>query len=163
MKRLWQALLLSAILLPASAGAMVPEGTAHIAHSLSDIEEERTDSFSSFAEGYGGVSESVLCFNDGYGRLTEFRMTCENDYMTLLISQNGREVYHTRARVRSRRFSAVRREEMGRIYFQITLGEHTYVASVDREDHWYMEEMPQREMDEPVPLSGLAYAARRGE
>ncbi len=152
MRKIAGALLLSVVFLPLSAGAMVPEGTAHIAHSISDIEEHSEFSFSSITEGMGNVEESTLYFNDGFGRLTEFRMTCEDGRMALLISQNGREVYRTALAVKSHRFSVVKREEMGEIYFLITLGEHAYRGAFDREDRWHMEEYPQKAKDTPMPL-----------
>ncbi len=150
MQKMVSALLLSALLLPAAASAMVPEGTAHIARSISDVEEHSEFSFSSITEGGMDREESSLYFNDGFGRLMEFHMTAKDDHMTLQISQNGREIYCNGFSVKSRRFSVVRREEMGEIYFLITLGERTYRGSIDREDHWKMEEGPSK--DEVIPL-----------
>ncbi len=152
MRKTWGILLLAALSLPIGAGAMVPEGTAHIAHTLSDVTEESEYSFSSMTEGEGS-GESTLFFNDGLGRLTEFHMTSGEGEMELTISQNGREIYRTHAAMKSRRFSVMRRESMGEIYFLITLGDKAYRGYQDRDDRWHMEEMPPKEKGKAVPLT----------
>lgn len=86
-------------------------------------------------------SESTLYFNDGFGRLTEFHMTQVQHIMTLTIRQNMNVVWQGRTEVDTPRFSVVREEQQGQVYFRITMGTREYKASLNGEDHWDVVEL----------------------
>lgn len=79
--------------------------------------------------------ETTLYFNDGFGRLIEFHLTADHQMTELSIRQNGCEVWRGHL-PGADRFSVVREESMGEVYFLISAGEKEYRASIDRDDQW---------------------------
>lgn len=136
--RILGSLLLALLLLPAAAGA-AEGGNGTFPAENEDHAVLFSSAFSS--AGSGEESESTLYFNDGFGRMTEFHMVSENQVMTLIIRQNMRVVWKGSCHVENSRFSVVRREGEGHIYFLITMGEHTYHGEITRDDHWDVQEI----------------------
>ena len=126
---------LAMMLLPMAVGA----------DSMSDFSlynEKESPVFSSAlsSEGMGESTESTLYFNDGFGRMTEFHMIWEGRTMTLTIRQNMSVVWKEQCSVKQDNFSVVRREEMGEVYFLITMGDHHYRGEITRDDRWEVRE-----------------------
>lgn len=83
--------------------------------------------------------ETTLYFNDGFGRLIEFHLTVEHQMTELSIRQNGCVVWRGHL-PGADRFSVVREESMGEVYFLISSGEKEYRAGIDRDDRWSVSE-----------------------
>lgn len=83
--------------------------------------------------------ETTLYFNDGFGRLIEFHLTVEHQMTELSIRQNGCVVWRGHL-PGADRFSVVREESMGEVYFLIASGEKEYRAGIDRDDRWSVSE-----------------------
>lgn len=95
--------------------------------------------------------ETTLYFNDGFGRLIEFHLTADHQTTELSIRQNGCEVW--RGHLPSAdRFSVVREESMGEVYFLISSGEKEYRASIDRDDRWSVSECKKSITQDKSPL-----------
>ena len=144
------------LLLPISAAANVPEGTARIATSVEDVKpavEEEYFYSSSFSSDADGASESVLYFNDGFGRLTSFETETKDGVMTLTIRQNMNVLWKGSRSVKSHRFTVKKENVMGRIVFKITLGEHKFTGEFDSRDKWIMTEGDSAAPDEKIPLT----------
>lgn len=97
-------------------------------------------------------SESTLYFNDGFGRLTEFHMTKEQQLMTLTIRQNMNVVWQGHTETDNSYFSVHREERLGQVYFLITMGSRQYKAAVDKEDHWSVTAYQEKEEAERLLL-----------
>lgn len=72
--------------------------------------------------------ETTLYFNDGFGRLIEFHLTVEHQMTELSIRQNGCVVWRGQL-PGADRFSVVREESMGEVYFLISSGEKEYARA----------------------------------
>ena len=95
--------------------------------------------------------ETTLYFNDGFGRLIEFHLTADQQMTELSIRQNGCEVWRGHL-PGADRFSVVREESMGEVYFLISAGEKEYRASIDRDDRWSVSECKKSIMQDKSPL-----------
>ncbi len=95
--------------------------------------------------------ETTLYFNDGFGRLIEFHLTADHQMTELSIRQNGCEVWRGHL-PGADRFSVVREESMGEVYFLISSGEKEYRASIDRDDRWSVSECKKSIMQDKSPL-----------
>lgn len=129
---------------------------------------EESRFYSSFYEGEQAPSvksESVFYFNDGFGRLTEFRMTWKNHHMVLEIRRNMNVVGRKSCYAEQPRFSITREESMGRIYFRIVMGDNHYRGEIDGNDRWVLTEessAPDRQTAEEWGQTGAVPAAGRG-
>lgn len=94
------------------------------------------------SETVSAKSESTLCFNDGFGRLTEFHMTWENHRMVLVVRQNMNVIGRKSCYAEEPVFSVVREETEGHTYFLITMGDSLYRGEIDRDNHWTLTEEP---------------------
>ena len=95
--------------------------------------------------------ETTLYFNDGFGRLIEFHLTADHQTTELSIRQNGCEVWRGHL-PGADRFSVVREESMGEVYFLISSGEKEYRASIDRDDQWSVSECKKSITQDKSPL-----------
>lgn len=95
--------------------------------------------------------ETTLYFNDGFGRLIEFHLTADHQMTELSIRQNGCEVWRGYL-PGADRFSVVREESMGEVYFLISSGEKEYRASIDRDDRWSVSACKKSIMQDKSPL-----------
>lgn len=95
--------------------------------------------------------ETTLYFNDGFGRLIEFHLTTDHQTTELSIRQNGCEVWRGHLSGADR-FSVVREESMGEVYFLISSGEKEYRASIDRDDRWSVSECRKTVTQDKSPL-----------
>lgn len=95
--------------------------------------------------------ETTLYFNDGFGRLIEFHLTVEHQMTELSIRQNGCVVWRGHL-PGADRFSVVREESMGEVYFLISSGEKEYRAGIDRDDRWSVSECRKTVTQDKSPL-----------
>ena len=95
--------------------------------------------------------ETTLYFNDGFGRLIEFHLTTDHQTTELSIRQNGCEVWRGHL-PGAGRFSVVREESMGEVYFLISAGEKEYRARIDRDDRWSVSERKRKIVQDTSPL-----------
>ena len=95
--------------------------------------------------------EMTLYFNDGFGRLIEFHLTVEHQMTELSIRQNGCVVWRGHL-PGADRFSVVREESMGEVYFLISSGEKEYRAGIDRDDRWSVSECRKTVTQDKSPL-----------
>lgn len=95
--------------------------------------------------------ETTLYFNDGFGRLIEFHLTADHQTTELSIRQNGCVVWQGYL-PGAGRFSVVREESMGEVYFLISAGEKEYRARIDRDDRWSVSECKKSIMQDKSPL-----------
>lgn len=95
--------------------------------------------------------ETTLYFNDGFGRLIEFHLTADHQMTELSIRQNGCEVWRGHL-PGADRFSVVREESMGEVYFLISAGEKEYRARIDRDDRWSVSERRRKIVQDKSPL-----------
>lgn len=95
--------------------------------------------------------ETTLYFNDGFGRLIEFHLTVEHQMTELSIRQNGCVVWRGHL-PGADRFSVVREESMGEVYFLISSGEKEYRAGIDRDDRWSVSECRKTVIQDKSPL-----------
>lgn len=95
--------------------------------------------------------ETTLYFNDGFGRLIEFHLTVEHQMTELSIRQNGCLVWRGHL-PGADRFSVVREESMGEVYFLISSGEKEYRAGIDRDDRWSVSECRKTVTQDKSPL-----------
>lgn len=95
--------------------------------------------------------ETTLYFNDGFGRLIEFHLTADHQTTELSIRQNACEVWRGHL-PGADRFSVVREESMGEVYFLISSGEKEYRASIDRDDRWSVSECKKSITQDKSPL-----------
>ena len=95
--------------------------------------------------------ETTLYFNDGFGRLIEFHLTTDHQTTELSIRQNGCVVWQGYL-PGAGRFSVVREESMGEVYFLISSGEKEYRARIDRDDRWSVSECKKSIMQNKSPL-----------
>ena len=95
--------------------------------------------------------ETTLYFNDGFGRLIEFHLTADHQTTELSIRQNGCVVWQGYL-PGAGRFSVVREESMGEVYFLISSGEKEYRARIDRDDRWSVSECKKSIMQNKSPL-----------
>lgn len=95
--------------------------------------------------------ETTLYFNDGFGRLIEFHLTADHQTTELSIRQNGCVVWQGYL-PGAGRFSVVREESMGVVYFLILAGEKEYRARIDRDDRWSVSECKKSIMQDKSPL-----------
>lgn len=96
-------------------------------------------------------NETTLYFNDGFGRLIEFHLTVEHQMTELSIRQNGCVVWRGHL-PGADRFSVVREESMGEVYFLISSGEKEYRAGIDRDDRWSVSECRKTVTQDKSPL-----------
>ena len=102
------------------------------------------------SRGESGSNESTLYFNDGFGRLVEFHMTTDGHFMTVTIRQNMNIVWKEKEEISHPRFSVVRREELGQVYFLVTMGDKRYKGYTNAKDVWSMEELNTYDLDEEI-------------
>lgn len=95
--------------------------------------------------------ETTLYFNDGFGRLIEFHLTTDHQTTELCIRQNGCVVWQGYL-PGAGRFSVVREESMGEVYFLISAGEKEYRARIDRDDRWSVSACKKSIMQDKSPL-----------
>ena len=95
--------------------------------------------------------ETTLYFNDGFGRLIEFHLTTDHQTTELSIRQNGCVVWRGHL-PGADRFSVVREESMGEVYFLISSGEKEYRAGIDRDDRWSVSECKKTVTQDKSPL-----------
>ena len=95
--------------------------------------------------------ETTLYFNDGFGRLIEFHLTTDHQTTELSIRQNGCVVWQGYL-PGAGRFSVVREESMGEVYFLISSGEKEYRAGIDRDDRWSVSECRKTVTQDKSPL-----------
>lgn len=98
----------------------------------------------SFFDGESGSSsarsESTLYFDDGFEKLTEFRMTWENSRMTVEIRQNGKLIGRKSCYTENPAFSVTREKSGERTYFLMTMGDHHFRGEFDRDNRWTLTE-----------------------
>lgn len=95
--------------------------------------------------------ETTLYFNDGFGRLIEFHLMTDHQTTELSIRQNGCVVWQGYL-PGADRFSVVREESMGEVYFLISSGEKEYRAGIDRDDRWSVSECRKTVTQDKNPL-----------
>lgn len=95
--------------------------------------------------------ETTLYFNDGFGRLIEFHLMTDHQTTELSIRQNGCVVWQGHL-PGADRFSVVREESMGEVYFLILSGEKEYRARIDRDDRWSVSECRKTITQDKSPL-----------
>ena len=141
--------------LPYGISANVPEGTARIASSPSDLEEDfQYSSYYSNSDSTAGSSSTVF-FNDGFGRLTMFETESRDGRMTLTIRQNMNIAWKGSYAVSGYSFSVRREESLGRVFFRIQLGEHHLLGEIDSNDKWILTENGDPDdSGKMIPLSG---------
>jgi hypothetical protein len=130
-----------------SATAAVPEGTARIIHTQSDLQnfldEEEEDSTTFFSSESGNVSSnSTMYFNDDTGALIAFELETSGDEMELTIRQNGCVVWKNSYTDTNHTYRITRRTFNGSTYFLIYLGHRILRASNTPDGHWNVESAP---------------------
>lgn len=124
-----------------SAGASEPASGQNLVST--SFYREINHSYSFFGEASDGASErseSTLCFDDGFGKFTEFRMTWENRRMILEVRQNGKLIGRKSCYTENSAFSVAREKSGEHAYFLITMGDHRYRGEFDRNNRWTLTE-----------------------
>lgn len=124
-----------------SAGAAEPASGQNVASTSFYREVNHSYSFFDGSSGSSSErSESTLCFDDGFGKFTEFRMTWENRRMILEVRQNGRLIGRKSCYTENSAFSVTRDKSGEQTYFLITMGDHRYRGEFDRDNRWTLTE-----------------------
>lgn len=156
-KKIW--LPLATALMMGSLSLAAPEKSAEIVGSPEEIGQstayEYSYSSSLFSADSYGDSSSTMYMDDGFGRLTTFEMIKTGNKATLTIRQNGAIRWEGSFKTDSALFGVTRQNDMGKIRFKITIGNHTLYATVNTDDVWIVTDHGDK-IKEPLPRKEAA-------
>ena len=118
-------------LLPLSASAYTPAGTAQIMHSSMETGQIY---FSTSSEGdMNFASDSTMYFNDETGALLAFTVNADGHTMHASIRKNGMLLWEESFPDTTQKYSITRKTDSISPYFLMKLGNRTYTARYDTE------------------------------
>ena len=126
-------------LLPLSASAYTPAGTAQIIHSSAETGQLY---FSTASEGDMNFSSaSTMYFNDETGALLAFTVNADGHTMHASIRKNGMLIWEESFPDTTQKYSITRKTDSISPYFLMNLGNRTYVARYDKDGKMEVQEL----------------------